>query len=503
VSRNDDHGGDLRSRMQHFVDGFVAQSRKHHLNAELILVEWNPPPGRPSLEHAIEWPEDFGPATVRIVTVPSDIHAQLPHSDALPLFQMIGKNVGIRRARGRYVLATNIDILLDDATVLYLRDRLSPRIMLRADRYDVPADLIKSKVFDQVLADCRNRFFQVNTRFGIFDVQQRRFVGMRNSFESWILALYNEIRIFGFADFAYRTIRELFGHLVAMSRTFGRLLPAGSAAFRVVFKNIPKALAGAIHIVFGVAWSAPGFLFRNVSKLLPLRTMPSRSYWYVRRAFRRVNAVIAPKFPRPLHRVLGAIRWLLRKISRLPSSVVSLRRSLTKAWLLIVPSNLFRWRSNEERRFSRSQQLHTWACGDFTLATREDWFRLRGYPEWPMYSWHVDSAFMFAANAYDIREKVLGPDCRIYHIDHSIGSGWSPDGEEQLFDRLRARGVPFLTNNDLGDWQARAAKNPSDVVINQAVWGFAWADLPDRAILPQRPIPITAQAQTARVVAQG
>ena len=54
---------------------------------------------------------------------------------------MIGKNVGIRRARGRYVLATNVDILFDDATVRYLRDRLRPGTMLRADRYDVPGDL--------------------------------------------------------------------------------------------------------------------------------------------------------------------------------------------------------------------------------------------------------------------------------------------------------------------------------------------------------------------------
>jgi hypothetical protein len=36
---------------------------------------------------------------------------------------MIAKNVGIRRARGRFVLATNVDILLDDALVRFLRDR--------------------------------------------------------------------------------------------------------------------------------------------------------------------------------------------------------------------------------------------------------------------------------------------------------------------------------------------------------------------------------------------
>src|SRR5262245_50927815 len=82
VSRNDDHGGDLRGRMQHFVNGFIAQCRKYRLNAELLLVEWNPPPERLPLEAALEWPADFGPATVRVVSVPPRLHASLPNSDA-------------------------------------------------------------------------------------------------------------------------------------------------------------------------------------------------------------------------------------------------------------------------------------------------------------------------------------------------------------------------------------------------------------------------------------
>ena len=50
----------MLGRMQHFVDGFIAQCRKHRPEAELILVEWNPPPERPPLEEALEWPADFG-----------------------------------------------------------------------------------------------------------------------------------------------------------------------------------------------------------------------------------------------------------------------------------------------------------------------------------------------------------------------------------------------------------------------------------------------------------
>src|SRR3990172_5892303 len=91
VTRNDGHGGDMRGRMRLFVDGFIAQCRRHRLAAEFIMVEWNPPPDRPPLEDALTWPNDFGPARVRVVTVPPEVHAGFPHSAALPVFQMIGK----------------------------------------------------------------------------------------------------------------------------------------------------------------------------------------------------------------------------------------------------------------------------------------------------------------------------------------------------------------------------------------------------------------------------
>jgi hypothetical protein len=101
-----------------------------------------------------------------------------------------------------------------------------------------------------------------------------------------------------------------------------------------------------------------------------------------------------------------------------------------------------------------------------------------------MYSWHIDSAFMFAANAHEIREIVLKSPHRIYHIDHSLGSGWSPDGEELLFSRLRSRGIPFLNSDELREWQMRAANNPADVIVNRADWGLARYDLPERRIVP-------------------
>ena len=427
VSRNDDHGGNMRGRMQHFVDGFVAQCRRHGLRAELILVEWNPPAGRPRLDETLQWPDDAGPARIRIVTVPPDVHAGFAHSSQLPLFQMIGKNVGIRRARGKFVLATNVDILLDDATVQYLRDRLVPGKMVRIDRYDVPSDLAQGVPFEQVLADCAKRFFHVNTRFGIFDVRQWRFLGMGTGFEASMLTLITGLRILG-----------IHGH----------------AGRRHWVQVIADKMAG---IAAAAAKRAAGIAKRYLCNVTPLRRLPIRTYYLAR----RIVVGIAMRVSRLVRLAIGLATYLAGFLGLLGrASAASLR-------------------------FQRSRWLHTWACGDFTLLARADWFRLRGYPEWAMYSWHIDSAFMFAANANDIREVALGPRYRAYHIDHSSGSGWSPDGGTLLFARLSAAGIRHLGDEDLRRWQQKVAERPTSAIVNDADWGLADRDLPERAIIPR------------------
>src|SRR5215471_5953131 len=100
TARNDNHGGNLLGRMQVFVDAWINQCKRHGLRAELILVEWNPPADKPGLSEALRWPADTGPCQVRIIQVPPEIHRRYHHAEALPLYQMIAKNVGIRRARG-------------------------------------------------------------------------------------------------------------------------------------------------------------------------------------------------------------------------------------------------------------------------------------------------------------------------------------------------------------------------------------------------------------------
>ena len=138
-SRNDDHGGHLLERTRLFVDGLADQAQRFSLDCELVLVDWNPPSDRPGLADVLRYPGPGGRLVTRVITVPAEVHRSLPHSQALPMFQMIAKNVGIRRARGRMVLVTNIDILLPDplAARLAARDLDQTGCVYRTDRLDI------------------------------------------------------------------------------------------------------------------------------------------------------------------------------------------------------------------------------------------------------------------------------------------------------------------------------------------------------------------------------
>src|SRR5437899_1023283 len=140
TTRNDDHGGDPLKRLQAFVNTFSEQCRRTGLHAEVVVVEWNPPSGKPRVSELCRIPPD-APFLVRFIEVPPEIHKTFRHAAVLPLFQMIAKNVGIRRARGRFILSTNIDVIFSDELVAHLASRpLQSGHLYRLDRHDIEPD---------------------------------------------------------------------------------------------------------------------------------------------------------------------------------------------------------------------------------------------------------------------------------------------------------------------------------------------------------------------------
>lgn len=174
TSRNDDHGGNTLHRTQVFASGFIEQCKRFGLDAELIFVEWNPPSDRPRLYEALRWPEDFGAVAVRFIEVPPEIHHSIGNSDKFPLFQMIAKNVGIRRALGKFVLATNIDILFSNELMEFLaRRQLKENCFYRIDRHDVGVGRIPENVdIDAQLDFCGRHLIRIHTMYGTKNIAE-------------------------------------------------------------------------------------------------------------------------------------------------------------------------------------------------------------------------------------------------------------------------------------------------------------------------------------------
>lgn len=358
TARNDDHGGDLLYRLGLFATGLVAQCDRHKLSAELVLVEWNPPAERPSLSDALKWPmSDSCP--IRIIEVPHDLHRRFDHSDRLPLFQMIAKNVGIRRAHGAFTLSTNVDVLLSDELVGFIaHGKLEEGAFYRADRYDVSPDIPADAAIEDQLAACRDRVVRISTLTGT------------------------------------------------------RELPSGEAY--EIYTDASQRLHRAPR------WwlAAAGHALKVIPKRVALR----------------------------------------RGLTQTRDSSLSKRARL----------RLFREAWEWERLRPR---LHTNASGDFTLMSTPDWNRLRGYPELPYFSMHLDGLLLFMAHYAGLRQEYLP--YPIYHVEHESGFRPDPGSVSTLNNRLVRSEIPRVTDEQLVEWVKEMHQRRAPLQFNESHWGLA------------------------------
>lgn len=148
TGRNDGYGGD-------FVERFLATLRFNHSELlrrgvpyEIVLVEWAPPAGAPLLADIID---ERCPATtsvmVRTVVVDAAYHEALSLNPRLQYQEFLAKNVGIRRARGTFVITTNCDVFFGRKILQKLSTRqLEPATVYRAARHDLTAGVDLQRV---------------------------------------------------------------------------------------------------------------------------------------------------------------------------------------------------------------------------------------------------------------------------------------------------------------------------------------------------------------------
>jgi hypothetical protein len=661
TARNDDHGGNLLRRMQVFVDAWINQSKRHKLRSELILVEWNPPQDRERLVTALRWPRDTGPCQVRIIEVPPEVHARYRHAAALPLYQMIAKNVGIRRARGEFILATNIDVVFSGELVEFLASRrLEHSRIYRIDRTDVMSDVPVDGTLDEQLAYCRSHPIRLCAREGTFrltadgfrQIEREDITGTESGIhfgDGWFpvecYRLAEPFRWMGndaevlvhvppggavmeleleVGPGIERTppVVQVFdpdGTLVADFRVEGRttiglvLSPMNGSArrsFRLRTLDGGRAVTNDQRIlnfrVFRCDWArpklAPGPRVPYSLALRQFRPTLARLLGALRQGFRSVLSWpgicrralellrrrnddifeaghefwIGPGWYELEHSPVEKFRWAAREsrfavritkeqrtlsmlvepgpevgfqrfdlLVRTPAGEVIARAPVHGLTYVEFPSpapcgtlasiflsvegggraaagdgrNLYfrvlgcgtgrrigaadptyavggdwmvaqlgsrspdrDWSVEPEQgrhiaALGKPPLLHSNACGDFTLMSRELWFDVRGYAELDQFSMHLDSLLCYVAHYSGAREEVLREPMRIYHIEHGIGSGWTPEGNELLNARIAQKGISALSFEDVMWFVNRARTLRAPIISNLDQWGLAELDL--------------------------
>ena len=412
TTRNDDHGVGVLRRTQIFLDGLADQAKRHRLDTELVIVEWNPPPDRPPLSEVLVWPAAGEFFTARIVTVPESAHRRLEHSDRLPLFQMIAKNVGIRRATGEFILATNVDLLFSDELMSFLARRTLRRDRLyRVDRYDAGADVPYPAPVAEQLAWCDANLLRICRRQGTYDLVNNRYYRIYEDIRlplwtaPWLRLLRNGVE---FAKLVWAVSRGGVRALARRVRTYGpEFLAIASLPARALWAHgLPRRALG------------PRELIRRVQALMP----SARAALAERRRLRAHDPGLTDRL---------SLRELL----------ANAREDLSFSWRDL--QILF---ADERARM----RLHTNACGDFTMLAREGWEATGAYPELQVFSMHIDSLFMYHAHYGGITEEFLP--YRVYHIEHS--HGFKPDvaSVKELASRLDEVAIPQISNAEFLSW---------------------------------------------------
>lgn len=102
---------------------------------------------------------------------------------------------------------------------------------------------------------------------------------------------------------------------------------------------------------------------------------------------------------------------------------------------------------------------------------KEDWFRLRGYYDGAIFSFHLDSLLCYAAVHAGIREVTLSDPMRMYHIEHT--GGWTPESDKTMNRNLESKGIPRISNEDMNSTAVQMRIRNQTVIFNKEDWGLS------------------------------
>jgi len=139
--RNDGYTPNYLRRVARATRYLAMQLDRAGVDSEVIIVEWNPIPGQPLLLEEIDVPRSLRHVSIRGFIVGPEHHRRHAGSQERGIHVGEASNVGIRRARGRFITPKASDTFFSpEVFAMLAKGNLDPDTMYRVDRHDFAVD---------------------------------------------------------------------------------------------------------------------------------------------------------------------------------------------------------------------------------------------------------------------------------------------------------------------------------------------------------------------------
>ncbi len=139
--RNDGYTPSYLQRVNRATLCLARQLERAALPSEILITEWNPPSCRPLLLDSLDLPKALEHVSIQGIIVGAEHHQTFAGSRERGMQAGEAANIGIRRARGRFMTPKASDTFYSSSVIdMTARRDLDVDTMYRIDRHDVVVD---------------------------------------------------------------------------------------------------------------------------------------------------------------------------------------------------------------------------------------------------------------------------------------------------------------------------------------------------------------------------
>ena len=186
--RNDNHGGNMRQKIQTFINNWIHLVNKFKVNYELIIIDWNSPSVKGPIRKKFKFENLKKNSSIKIIEINKKDLSKTKQFLNLDFYQMIAKNIGSKCALSDTLLLTNIDIIFTEKIFKKLSNlKVKSKEIYRAVRYDINLNKFNNLNEDLLL----KKVIRINYPQYTYDLINKKKFKIKISFFEYFKKLFN------------------------------------------------------------------------------------------------------------------------------------------------------------------------------------------------------------------------------------------------------------------------------------------------------------------------